>query len=133
MKRQPTEWERIFANEAIDKGLISKIYKHLQLNTKKQTTPSKNRQKIQTDSSPKKTYRWPKNTRKDVQHHSSLEKCKSKSLWGTLHHPEWPSSKSLQTISAGEGMEKKEPYYTFGGNVNWCNHCRKQYGDASEH
>ena len=28
-KRQPTEWEKIFANEATDKGLISKIYKHL--------------------------------------------------------------------------------------------------------
>ena len=27
MKRQPSEWERIFANEATDKGLISKIYK----------------------------------------------------------------------------------------------------------
>ena len=27
MKRQPTEWEKIFANEATDKGLISKIYK----------------------------------------------------------------------------------------------------------
>ena len=26
-KRQPTEWEKIFANEVIDKGLISKIYK----------------------------------------------------------------------------------------------------------
>ena len=25
LKRQPSEWERIFANEAIDKGLISKI------------------------------------------------------------------------------------------------------------
>ena len=27
MKRQPTEWEEIFANNATDKGLISKIYK----------------------------------------------------------------------------------------------------------
>ena len=26
-KRQPSEWQKIFANEAIDKGLISKIYK----------------------------------------------------------------------------------------------------------
>ena len=26
MKRQPSEWGRIFANEATDKGLISKIY-----------------------------------------------------------------------------------------------------------
>ena len=48
MKRQPTEWEKIFANEVTDKRLISKIYKCLlPLNTKeKQTTPSKNRQKI---------------------------------------------------------------------------------------
>ena len=27
MKRQPTDWEKIFANDATDKGLISKIYK----------------------------------------------------------------------------------------------------------
>ena len=46
-KRQPTEWENIFASESTDKGFISKIYKHLlQLHTKKQTTPSKNGQKI---------------------------------------------------------------------------------------
>ena len=29
MKRQPSEWEKIFANESMDKGLISKIYKEL--------------------------------------------------------------------------------------------------------
>ena len=29
MKRQPTEWEKIVANDATDKGLISKIYKQL--------------------------------------------------------------------------------------------------------
>ena len=31
-------------------------------------------------------------------------------------------TKNLQTINAGEGVEKKEPSYTTDGNVNWCNH-----------
>ena len=35
-----------------------------------------------------------------------------------------------QTISVGEGMERREPSYTVGGNVNWYSHCGEQHGDS---
>ena len=45
-KRQPSEWEKIFANEATDKGLISKYTSSSCISiSKKQTTQFKNGQK----------------------------------------------------------------------------------------
>ena len=48
----------------------------------------------------------------------------------TSHQSEWPLSKSLQTINAGEGVEKREPSCTVGGNANWYSHYGEQYGGS---
>ena len=45
----------------------------------------------------------------------------------TSHRSEWPTSKSLQIINAGEDVEKRESSYIIGRNVNWCNHYGEQY------
>ena len=59
------------------------------------------------------------------------EKWKSKLQWDiTSHLSEWSSSKSLQMINAGEGVEKREHSCTACGDINWYSHYRRWYGDS---
>ena len=62
-KRQPMEWEKMFANDTTDKSLIFKIHNSLyNLTAEKTNNPSKSGQKTLIDISPKKTCRGPIST-----------------------------------------------------------------------
>ena len=79
VKRQPSEWEKIIANETTDKGLISKIYNQLiQLNTRKTNNPIKKWEKDPNRHFSREDIQMPNKYMKDTQYHSLLEKCKSK-------------------------------------------------------
>ena len=120
VKRQPSEWEKITANETTDKGLISQMYKQLiQLSARKTNNPIK---------------KWGKDlnrhfSKEDIQMaHKCMKRCttsliiREMQIKTTMRYHltsvTMAINKSLKTINAGEGMEKRERSYTVGGNVN---------------
>ena len=150
MKRQPTKWEKIFANDLTNKGLIPKIYEELTQLKIKTTTQSK-KWAENLDISPKRAYQWPESTRKDanilknmllllLSYFSCVQLCVT--CWTLLiiremqikatmrYQSEWPSTKSLQTINARVGVGKREPSYTIAVNVNWYSHYGVHYGGS---
>ena len=62
-------------------------------------------------------------------------------IWGYLCYSSLPYNlnnitpnlfltKDLKKHADGEGVEKREPSCTIGGNVNWYSHYREQYGGS---
>ena len=80
-----------------------------------------------------KTYKWPTAPSKDVHHHPSSGKCKSKLQWDiTSRLSEWLKLTTQETTDVAGDAEKGEPSYTVGGNANWNSHSGKQDGGSSK-
>ena len=59
-------------------------------------------------------------------------KCKSILQWGITHTSQMAIIKHWQMINAREGVGKREPSYTVGGNENWCNPYGESHRGASK-
>ena len=125
MKRQSTEWEKIFANDETNEGLVSKICKQLNIqktnNSVKKLTEDLNRHFYKGDIQMAKRH---------IKRCSTLLITRETEIKTTMRHHLTPVKMAVikkATVNAGEVVESREPSCTVGGNANLYSHYGQQY------
>ena len=120
VKRQPSEWENIRANETTDKGLISKIYKQLiQFNTRKTNPITKWGKDLNRHFSKEDTHM----ANKHMKRCSTLLIIREIFIKTTMRYHLTPARTTIMKKPTNNkcwrGVEKKREHCcTVGGNVN---------------
>ena len=133
MKRQPTEWEKIYGNDATDKRLICKIYKQLMKLNKKPKSPIENWAEELNRYFSKDNIRMANRCMTRCSTSLIIREIQIKPTMGYYLTPVRMAIIKKSTNNVLESLWRKgNPPTLLVGNVSWCSHYGKQYGGSSK-